>query len=417
MSKILVIDDAKIIQKVLAKLIHEQLKLTVEVVGSLEELKNIPNLNEFLLAICDYHLSDAEKGEAIDFLIEKRVPTIVLTGSYDEKIREVVLNKGVVDYLVKGIPNIKEHVINSIRRALKNMKTKVLVVDDSPIERRIMKKILLNMLFQILEASSGKEVLKILENNPDIKLIILDYYLPEDDTIQLIYTIRNKYKKEELAIVVVSGVIKTNLIPVLLKAGANDFLKKPFTIEEFMVRVINTLDMLDIIKELEFYAYKDYLTQLWNRRYFFLEAEKTWSMAKRYNLKIALIMTDIDDFKKINDTYGHEVGDEVLKDFANHLRKFFKRNEDLVARIGGEEFAVMCGYEKKELLLSHLENLLKEIENSEICIKLKEDKIKIKYTVSMGVEFELKESLKDMIISADAKLYESKRLGKNRITY
>jgi len=417
MSKILVIDDAKIIQKVLAKLIHEQLKLTVEVVGSLEELKNIPNLNEFLLAICDYHLSDAEKGEAIDFLIEKRVPTIVLTGSYDEKIREVVLNKGVVDYLVKGIPNIKEHVINSIRRALKNMKTKVLVVDDSPIERSIMKKILLNMLFQILEASSGKEVLKILENNPDIKLIILDYYLPEDDTIQLIYTIRNKYKKEELAIVVVSGVIKTNLIPVLLKAGANDFLKKPFTIEEFMVRVINTLDMLDIIKELEFYAYKDYLTQLWNRRYFFLEAEKTWSMAKRYNLKIALIMTDIDDFKKINDTYGHEVGDEVLKDFANHLRKFFKRNEDLVARIGGEEFAVMCGYEKKELLLSHLENLLKEIENSEICIKLKEDKIKIKYTVSMGVEFELKESLKDMIISADAKLYESKRLGKNRITY
>jgi len=416
MSKILVIDDDKIIQKVLAKLIHEQLKLPVEVVGSLEELKNILNLNEFLLAICDYHLPDAEKGEAIDFLVEKKVPTIVLTASYDEKIREAVLNKGVVDYLVKGTPNIREHVINCILRALKNMKTKVLVVDDSPTERTIMKKTLLNMLFQVLEASSGKEALKILENNPDIKLIVLDYYLPEEDTIQLIYAIRKKYKKEELAIVVVSGVVKTNLIPVLLKAGANDFLKKPFSTEEFMVRVINTLDMLDIIKELEYYAYKDYLTHLWNRRYFFLEADKIWSMAKRYSFKLALIMMDIDDFKKINDTYGHDVGDEVLKDFANHLRKFFNRKEDLVARIGGEEFAVMTGYEKKELLLTHLENLRKEIERSEVCINLNENEIKIKYTVSMGVEFELKGSLKEMLISADAKLYESKRLGKNRIT-
>jgi len=87
------------------------------------------------------------------------------------------------------------------------------------------------MLFQVFEAKSGLETLEILSANPDIKLIVLDYYLPEEDTVELIYSIREKFKKNEVGIIVVSGIIKSNMIPILLKAGANDFLSKPFSKE------------------------------------------------------------------------------------------------------------------------------------------------------------------------------------------
>ena len=417
MSKILLVDDDKIVLKVLSKIIWEKLKMPSDQVLSFKDLSKVVMENSYLLSICDYHLPDAEHGEAIDFLIKNKIPTIVLTASYDERIREEILEKGVIDYLVKGTPNILEHIIYVLSRALRNRNIKILVVDDSPTDRASMKKILKNMLFQVFEASNGSETLEILKNNPDIRLIVLDYYLPEEDTVELIYSIREKFKRNEVGIIVVSGIIKTSMIPILLKAGANDFLSKPFSKEEFMVRINNTIEMLDMIKELEFYAYRDPLTGLRNRRYFFEEAGKLWTLAKRQNSKLACIVIDIDNFKKINDTYGHNIGDEVLKDFAKHLKDFFRRKSDLIARTGGEEFTLLIGYEERERLLEYLENLRKKIEEN--CLKIQEnsEEIKIKYTISMGVELDLKESLKEMIISADHKLYKSKERGKNCITF
>ncbi len=421
MAQILLVDDDKFVLKVLSKLIKEKIGIETVLVMNFEELEKALKENTYLLSICDYHLPDAEHGEAIDFLIKNKVPTIVLTASYDEKLREEILEKGVIDYLVKGIPNITDHIIYAVSRALRNKKTKILIVDDSQADRLLMKKILKNMLFQVFETSRGSEALEILNKYPDIRLMILDYYLPDEDTVELIYSIREKFKKNEVGIIVVSGVIKTNMIPVLLKAGANDFLSKPFSKEEFMVRVNNTIEMLDIINELEFYAFKDPLTGLYNRRYFFEEAPKLWKLAKRYGFKLACIIIDIDDFKKINDTYGHDIGDEVLKDFAKHLRNFFRRESDLIARTGGEEFTLFIRYEKKEKLLEYLEKFRKYIEENILKITvylkdLKED-LKIKYTISMGVELDLKDSLKEMVIFADRKLYESKNKGKNCITF
>lgn len=417
MSKILLVDDDKFVLKVLSKIINEKIKVPTDQVMSFKELRKALAENTYLLSICDYHLPDAEYGEAIDFLVKNKIPTIVLTASYDEKVREEILEKGVVDYLVKGTPNILEHIIYVVSRALRNKNIKILVVDDSQTDRALMKKILKNMLFQVFEASNGLETLEILKNNSDIRIIILDYYLPEEDTVELIYSIRERFKKNQVSIIVVSGIIKTNMIPVLLKAGANDFLSKPFSKEEFMVRINNTIEMLDMIKELEFYAYRDPLTGLRNRRCFFEEAPKLWTLAKRQNSKLACIVIDIDDFKKINDTYGHNIGDEVLKDFAKHLRNFFRRKSDLIARTGGEEFTLLVAYEEKEKLLEYLERLRKHIEENILRIQENSEEMEIKYTISIGVELELMEFLKEMIISADRKLYESKRKGKNCITF
>ncbi len=411
MIEILIVDDDKIILKLLSKLISQKLSLKVDTAISLKELKEKLDYKTYTLAICDYCLPDAKKGESVDLLLNRKIPTIVFTDNYDEKLREEILNKEVIDYLVKGTPKITSLIIDVIKRSLKNMETKVLIIEDSLIDKLIMKRILENMLFKVFEASSISQAKKILKINPDIKLIILDYYLPEEDALEFIYELREKYKKSDLGIIIVSGVIKSETIPILLKAGANDFLQKPFSKEEFMIRVTNAVEMLDLIKKLEFYAYKDPLTGLYNRRYFFEEAPKLWNLAKRRNLNIACIIIDIDDFKKINDTYGHDVGDIVLKDFAKKLQKFFQREEDLLARIGGEEFVILVTYSSFSKLLEHLEKFRKYVEEHPVKLK----NIEISYTISIGVETEAKDSLKDMLIYADKKLYEAKLKGKNCI--
>ena len=142
MTQILLVDDDKFVLKVLSKLIKEKIEIETVLVMNFEELEKALKENTYLLSICDYHLPDAEHGEAIDFLIKNKVPTIVLTASYDEKLREEILEKGVIDYLVKGIPNITDHIIYAVSRALRNRKIKILIVDDSQADRALMKKIL-----------------------------------------------------------------------------------------------------------------------------------------------------------------------------------------------------------------------------------------------------------------------------------
>lgn len=411
--EVLLVDDDRFILKALTKLITQKFDF-IEITGveNFHEVKRVISERLFSLAICDYHLPDAEKGEAIDFLLMHKVPVIVLTASYDESLREKILEKGVVDYLIKGIPNIGEHILSAVKRVFSNLKTKVLVVEDVEVDRKIIVNILKNMLFQIFEANSISKAREILRENSDIRLIILDYYFPEEDALDFIYEIRKRYSKDDLGIIVVSGIAKTSLIPIFLKAGANDFLRKPFSKEELVVRINNMLDFLDLIEELEFYAYHDPLTGLYNRRYFFEEAPKIWYIAKRQNLKLACIMIDIDNFKKINDIYGHEIGDLVLKDLAKKLRLYFKRKEDIIARLGGEEFAILTIFSEAEKFIPYVENFLKIVRENPL--EIREGDV-IYYTISVGVELELKNNFKEMLTSADKKLYEAKHKGKDTL--
>jgi diguanylate cyclase (GGDEF)-like protein len=199
------------------------------------------------------------------------------------------------------------------------------------------------------------------------------------------------------------------MIPVLLKAGANDFLRKPFSQEEFMVRVHNTLDLIELIQELEFLAYHDPLIGLYNRRYFMEEAPKFLSIAKRRNLNLACLVVDIDNFKQINDTYGHEVGDLVLKDLAEKLKETFKREEDIVARFGGEEFVVLILYSDKRAFIEFIEYFRRKVALTPLNLQGQN----ISYTISIGGALELKNSLREMLFIADNNLYKAKKQGKN----
>jgi len=164
-------------------------------------------------------------------------------------------------------------------------------------------------------------------------------------------------------------------------------------------------------QKLKLQTIKDYMTGAYNRRYFFEVAQALYFRAKRKKNKIAVIMIDIDDFKIINDTYGHDNGDiaiiEVRKILEKNLRQY-----DLFARFGGEEFCILLDEISKEDVEQLFEKIRKDFENNVI----KKDDLTIKYTVSFGIAYGMMDSLEKMIKQSDEALYESKKHGKNQVT-
>ena len=196
-----------------------------------------------------------------------------------------------------------------------------------------------------------------------------------------------------------------------LKFGANDYINKPFNKDEFCHRVNNLAQNLENIKTLTEYANRDFLTRVYNRKYFFEEGENYFKKALKAGEPFALAMIDIDDFKHINDTYGHDIGDKVIRTLAKRLAEKTK-GQDLVARFGGEEFCV---------LLKNIPPLLAERFFRELCRDIAAIRVEadidhtIGFTVSIGLETTPLESLDEMLKQADNNLYEAKESGKNRV--
>lgn len=180
------------------------------------------------------------------------------------------------------------------------------------------------------------------------------------------------------------------------------------------------LDKLEIMKaknKAEKLAMFDYLTRTYNRRAFFLRAREEYSRAKRQNKPVAVILTDLDKFKYVNDTYGHDVGDLVLKNFSKTIKSSI-RKYDVVARFGGEEFVILLSGVDKYSAYKKAEELRRTIE-SKIVYSKKID-THVKYTASFGVAAVDKASiysLEDLISKADMALYKAKNNGRNRVEF
>jgi len=164
--------------------------------------------------------------------------------------------------------------------------------------------------------------------------------------------------------------------------------------------------------EFEKLAYLDALTNTLNRRKFREVFAQVFSQAKNLNEPLSILALDLDRFKKINDTYGHDVGDIVLKEFAKLVQKIL-RPSDYIARMGGEEFTVLLSNTDEESALEVANRILLQVENMDLS-ELNEE---LKVTVSIGVSTCKAESSMDGLMKiADEKLYQSKTEGRNRVS-
>ncbi len=217
------------------------------------------------------------------------------------------------------------------------MENNILIVDDSKtICHKLSRMISEELGLHPVVAHSKKEALEIIKNNKDIKLVFTDYHMPQMNGLDLTKELRYIYAKDELSIVAISDTTDKKIITQFLKYGANDFLNKDFSDEEFYVRLSSVLEVLELFEEIKDKANKDFLTGAYNRRYFFHEGNNLFQESNN----VKSFMIDIDKFKNINDTYGHDIGDMAIKEVISIVNKRLEGVDSLLSRFGGEEF---CG--------------------------------------------------------------------------
>jgi two-component system, cell cycle response regulator len=279
---------------------------------------------------------------------------------------------------------------------------RVLVVDDEEQTRKLVVDLLSQKEHQCVTAINGREALdKIMETKFDA--LITDIVMPEMDGI----TLTKELSKHDhsLPVMVMTGYTEEYSAEMAIAAGAREFIKKPFSVSELLIRFEKMMHDHEGEKALLALSLVDELTALYNRRRFFVLTEQYLKMAVRRKKKLSLLFIDMDNLKWINDHIGHNEGDQALIELANILKKTF-RESDIIARIGGDEFVVLSEStdENGEILTTRL------YEN----IKDHNAKGSRRYTLSVSVgttQFDPNHpiSIDELLSKADALMYAQKR--------
>ena len=365
--------------------------------------------DRYAIAMVDLNLPGAPNGEALDLLLAHKVPPIVFTATFSEQMRRAVMEKSVADYVMKNSPAAIDHLVSSVVRLLSNRDIHVLVVDDVASTRELMARHLRTQLFRVTTASGAKEAFAALEANPDISLAVIDYEMPGMSGTELVATIRTYPDLERLRIIGVSSGNGSDLMTKFLKAGANDFVHRPFNMEEFHWRVAQNVHTVLQVRELRELAARDYLTGLYNRRHFFDLGPRLVAAGRAACQPMSMAIMDIDHFKRLNDTYGHEIGDVVLKAVARTLQAACGKKH-LIARLGGEEFGVLI----TGLDIADAKEFCNELRSSIEHTPVATDDGDLKVTISIGLaEIAEIESFDNYLNAADQFLYMAKHAGRN----
>lgn len=412
--RILVVEDSRFFSNLVKKAVFERTGAEIVAVGSLAETRAAVEKADppFDVALVDVVLPDAGEGEAVTWLVERGISCVVFTSIFSEDMRERLLAQQVIDYVVKDTPSSLDHLVGLVERLQRNRDIKVLVVDDSKAARTYVRGLLTNYKLQVIEAASAAAGLKALEEDPDIKLVITDYLMPDMDGVEMVRRIRARHPADQMAIIGLSTGGGSALSARFIKLGANDYLNKPFLPEEFFCRVMQNLRMLEMVQHLTEMATRDVLTGIHNRRFFFDAGASLFASAKRDQLSLTAAIVDVDFFKDVNDTYGHDSGDKVLRHVARLLRGMC-RETDVVARFGGEEFAILAVNMDPANIRPFFEGLRAAIESETVVFQKK----KFAVTASFGVchDAEAATTLEAMLKTADEALYRAKEAGRNRV--
>lgn len=411
MKKVLVVDDSKTVLSLLELEFNNYNNIEAYYATSYKDAASLLKEHDgnFHAALLDFNLPDAPDGEIVGLANSHMIPAVVLSGTIDNKMKDTLLKKEVIDVILKTDPASIKFAVKAISRTLKNYDTTILIVDDSKVYRGVLTKILKKIKLKVLQATNGEEALSMIEKN-NISLVLTGFEMPLVDGLELTLKIREKYNKDQLGIIALSSAEKQSILSNFLKFGANDFINKPFTENEIIIRVNSNLELLDLFETINDMANKDFLTGAYNRRYFFDSGESIYSKNKRKKTPMAVAMIDIDKFKNINDTYGHDIGDIAIKEIKKVLDKNL-RASDLMARFGGEEFCILL----EDITLEDTKKLFQNIREKFEENIIDANGVEISYTVSTGIYFGISDSLEEMIRLSDEALYTAKESGRNRV--
>jgi two-component system cell cycle response regulator len=299
---------------------------------------------------------------------------------------------------------------------------KILVVDDSPVYRKLVEQALSQEGYTVLFAKNGRQAMDLFaEHRP--ALVITDWTMPDISGPDLCQRIRRDFQSFYAYVILLTANTDKEEVIEGLAAGADDYLTKPFHAGELQARVKVGRRIADLHhqlqaknRQLEELALTDPLTGLPNRRAIDLWATIQLSASARHDFPMWVVMADLDCFKKINDTHGHDVGDMVLKTFAEVLKSNTRRS-NISGRLGGEEFlVVMTHVEEKENVAIAIERIRKQFETQTFTVAGHTFGATASFGIA-GFRGTTAPNFSDLVTRADAALYSAKHKGRNCVEF
>jgi diguanylate cyclase len=421
----------------------------------IEEAKNYFFKVKVHVILLDLNLKNTKGRESFDQIkkLNMHIPVIVLTGLRDLELESYLIKAGAQDYIPKNRItsfNLSASIFHAIERQkqmneifqsdssniVDNIKPKVLVVDDKKENITSMKVALKRIDAEIYTALSGNEALALMLDN-EFAVVLLDVQMPIMDGFETATFIRSNEATKNTPIIFISAINKDEIyISKGYESGAIDYLFKPINVDILISKVNvfiglyisnkrNNMSLLNSLKEakleleeknkeLEFLAKNDTLTKLANRYCFEREINAELAASKRHKRIFALLLIDIDNFKWINDNFGHDNGDIVLKHIAEILNSVV-RKDDFAARIGGDEFAIVLSSITKfgdagDVATKIMKYLRKQL----LCSG---HRIDVSVSIGISVYSDNINDIKDMVKQADIAMYKAKNSGRNCFKY
>ena len=307
--------------------------------------------------------------------------------------------------------------------------TRILAVDDDPVSLRVLVRHLEREGYEVITATNGREALRrVMENEPHI--VVTDWMMPEIDGLELCHRLRSRSEGHRLYILILTGQAEEDHVVKAFDAGADDYVTKPFKPKLLLARIRGGQRVVELQRQVEedkkvlreknarqavmarklrIAAMTDALTNLPNRRYVMKKLETEWARGVGENMSV--IMLDIDRFKLVNDQFGHDVGDAVLRETANAIRSVLRRGDDC-ARMGGEEFLILSPGTDLDGAMNLAERVRRKVEETVITF----GQFNRNVTISLGVAQRLSgmRNVDELLKVADEAVYVAKNSGRNR---
>ena len=444
--RILVVDDSAMVRMTIREELEEGGYEVLEASNGLEALVRISGDSPLDLVTLDVEmprlngwdtcrkLRSEHYSRIIDKMGRGRLPIIFVTSQDTMAHRRKGFDVGGGDFISK--PFIKGELLEAVDRILKPVALSegmiALVVEDNAVARKIVAGILTQEGLRVIEAKNGEEGYELFKNHgDDIDVVITDLFMPHMNGDVLSRKIRQDFDRWDIPIICLTAMPDQSELLKVFKAGVSDYLVKPFAKEELLARITVHLERYRLSRQLKEkiedlkssnekilkLSITDPLTGCYNRNYLTGHLEKELKRTRRYGSPISLVLADIDFFKKVNDTWGHSAGDQVLIAFVDIIQKTIRNDLDWVTRYGGEEFLIVLPETDFNDALDCTERIRKAVAR-QVIIHGEES---IAITSSFGLTcFDpglLQEafSMDRFIDMADKYLYQAKENGRNRV--
>jgi diguanylate cyclase (GGDEF)-like protein len=296
----------------------------------------------------------------------------------------------------------------------------ILLADDSSTSRMVIRRLLVSCDYDVVEVNNGADALAALQKEDGPHIAILDWQMPGLSGVEVCKQVRARSDERYVYMILVTAREDKKSLLDGLAAGADDYLVKPFDSDELTyrlrtgVRIIELEDRLRMAQaRLEHEARHDGLTGILNRNAILETLHKELERSHRMGHPTAVIMADVDHFKRINDTHGHAAGDQVLRSVAEAIRSSV-RPYDSVGRYGGEEFLIVL----PETSPADVETIAERVRTAAAANPILIDGRSVVATLSLGIDTTEPEDAMDaerMISAADMAMYQAKSAGRNRV--